>query len=290
MPKISVLIPTYNRAFIIGKTIDSVLQQTYGDFEIIVVDDGSTDHTRETLKPYQDRIIYEYKENGGISSARNRGLGIARGEYIALLDSDDFWKPEKLQKQMECFEAHPEYGLVATRCVTNTVDRDFNTIQIDKIRRSGKSGWVYRDLFFRNFIRTSSVIIKKECFDKVGGFDETLPRCNDVDMWLRIAKEYPVGFINDVLTVYTRRPKEIRYDNIEGRKMWLRVLEKNYDPGLIPKSSYKKRMARIYTHIAENSLKNGNREEGEKALRKALSLYPFNFEAWKNYLFFSLKR
>ncbi len=287
---ISVIIPTYNRAFIVGKSIDSVLQQTYNDYEIIVVDDGSTDNTHDSLKPYFNKIHYEYKENGGIASARNRGLEIAQGEYIALLDSDDFWKPEKLERQMACFHAHPEYGMVATRCVTNTVDTDFRTIEMNKIRRSGKSGWIYKDLFFRNFIRTSSVVIKKECFDKVGGFDESLPRCEEIDMWLRLSKQYPVGFINDVLTIYTRRPKEIRADNIEGRKNWLRVLERNYDPELIPKGLYKKRMAKIYNHLAEKMIKKGDKEEGQKHLQQALSLSPLDISVWKTYLLLNLKK
>lgn len=290
MPNLSVIIPTYNRSFTVVKAIDSVLQQTYEDYEVIVVDDGSTDNTYEKLKPYLNKIHYEYKENGGISSARNRGLEIAQGNYIALLDSDDFWKPEKLQKQMECFENYPEYGLVATRCLTNTVDNNFKTIELNKIRRSGKSGWLYKDLFYKNFLRTSSVVIKEECFRKVGFFDETLSRCNDIDMWLRISKKYPVGFINSPLTIYTRRPKEIRPDNIEGRKIWLKVLDKNYDPALIPKSLYKKRMSRVYAHIAENSLRKGSKEEGKKAVHQSLSLSPLNYKALKTYLLLYLKK
>lgn len=289
MPNVSVIIPTYNRSFIIRQSVDSVLQQTYKDYELIVVDDGSTDNTCEILKPYGDKIHYEFKENGGISSARNRGLEIAQGEYIAFLDSDDFWRPEKLQRQIECFNSHPEYGLVATRCLTNTVDRNFNTISIDKRRRPGKSGWIYKDLFYRNFIRTSSVVIKHECFHKVGAFDESLPRCEEIDMCLRISKNYQVGFINDILTVYTRRPVEIRQDSIKGRKNWIRVLEKNYDPDLIPKALYKKRMARIYAHMAENLLKNGKIEEGVKVLHQTLSIDPFNFRAWKNRFFLFAK-
>ncbi len=282
MPEVSVIIPTYNRALTIGKSIDSVLEQTYKDYEIIVVDDGSTDNTYEVLRPYWEKIHYVFKENWGISSARNLGLEIAKGRYIALLDSDDFWKPEKLQKQIECFNKHQEYGIIATRCITNTVDRNFNTIELKKIRRSGKSGWIYKDLFNKNFLRTSSVLIKKECFQKVGYFDESLPRCNDIDMWLRISRKYPVGFINSPLTIYTRRPKEIRRDNIEGRKIWLQVLEKNYDPTLIPNYMYKKRIARIYNHIAENYFKKGNKEEGKRALYQALALNPFNLMALKN--------
>lgn len=290
MPKVSVVIPTYNRSFTVVKAIDSVLEQTYDDYEIIVVDDGSTDDTYEILRPYWDKIHYEFKENGGISSARNLALEVARGKYIALLDSDDYWKPEKLARQMECFANNTEYGMVATRCVTHKVDRHFNTIETNRIRRTGKSGWVYKDLFYRNYIRTSSVVIKKECFQELGGFDESLPRCNDIDMWLRISRKYPVGFINSVLTVYTRRPKEVRVDNIEGRKIWLDVLKKNYDPDIISHRLYKKRMARVYAHIAENMLKKGERGEVIKSLDQALSLYPFNLRAWKNYLLNYLKK
>lgn len=289
MTAISVIIPTYNRSHTVGKAIESVLRQTYQDFEINVIDDGSTDNTREALAPYLDKILYEYKENAGIASARNRGIELAKGEYIAFLDSDDFWKPEKLERQMECFAKHPQYGLVATRCITNVVDLNFNTIAINKVRRSGKSGWVYPDLFCKNFLRTSSVMVKKECFQEVGKFDEAFPRCEEIDMWLRLSKKYPVGFINDILTVYTRRPKETRHNNIEGRKIWIKVLEKNYDPELIPRSLYKKRLARIYNHIAESALKDGNREEGKQALDSAFSLSPLNFRAWKNYFLLILK-
>src|SRR6056297_995853 len=143
MPNVSVIIPTYNRSFTVTKAIDSVLEQTYDDHEIIVVDDGSTDDTYEVLRAYLNKIDYKYKENGGISSARNCALQMARGKYIALLDSDDYWKPEKLERQMECFANNPGYGMVATRCLTNKVDRHFNTIELNRIRRTGKSGWVY---------------------------------------------------------------------------------------------------------------------------------------------------
>ena len=289
MTAISVIIPTYNRSLTVGKAIESVLQQTYRDFEIYVIDDGSTDNTWDALAPYREYVFYEYKENGGIASARNRGLELAKGDYIAFLDSDDFWKPEKLQRQLECFSKHPEYGLVATRCITNRVDNDFNSISIRKIRRSGKSGWVYPALFCRNFLRTSSVMVKKECFQDVGKFDEAFPRCEEIDMWLRLSKKYPVGFINDTLTVYTRRPKETRHNKVEGRKFWLQVLEKNYDPELIPRSMYKKRLGRIYNHIAESALEDGNREEGKQALDSAFALSPLDFRAWKNYLFFLVK-
>lgn len=287
MTEVSVIVPTFNRAKIIPKAIDSVLQQTYRDYEIIVIDDGSTDNTKAVLKKYDDKIVYRYKENGGISSARNSGIEIAKGKYIALLDSDDFWLKNKLEKQMTCFKENASYGMVATRCSSFDIDGDFDTIQpqgkIRKKNRAGKSGWVFKDLFYRNFIRTSSVVIKRNCFGKVGMFDESLYQCNDVDMWMRIAKAYPVGFINEPLTVYTNNSKGVSIDSLEGRETYLQVLGKNHDPNLIPSKLYKNRMARIYAHIGKHYVKKGELRTGKQYLLKALSLQRLNIRALKNY-------
>ena len=129
MPEVSVIVPTFNRAKIVPKAIDSVIQQTYRDYEIIVIDDGSTDNTKTVLRKYDDKIVYRYKENGGISSARSSGIEIAKGNYIALLDSDDFWLKNKLEKQMTCFKENASYGMVATRCSSFDIDGDFDTLQ-----------------------------------------------------------------------------------------------------------------------------------------------------------------
>ena len=287
MPEVSVIIPTYNRAKIVHKAIDSVLQQTYKDYEILVVDDGSTDNTKAALNQYGNNIVYRYKDNGGISSARNFGIENATGKYVALLDSDDYWLEKKLEKQMACFRENPSYGVVATRCASFEIDGNFDTIEPQgKIReknRPGKSGWVYKDLFHRNFIRTSSVVIKLDCFAKVGMFDESLYQCNDVDMWMRLARQYPVGFINESLTVYTDNPKGVSTDSLSGRETYLQVLDKNYDPAMIPSKLYKNRMARIYSHIGKHYVKRGDLPKGKEALRKALSFQRFNFRALKNY-------
>jgi GT2 family glycosyltransferase len=169
------------------------------------------------------------------------------------------------------------------------VDKDYKTIELKKIRRSGKSGWIFQDLFFKNFLRTSSVLIRRECLQHLGYFDETLPSCEDIDLWLRISKTYPIGFINSPLTVFTKRPKEIKRDNTEDRKIWIKVWEKNYDPDLISRSRYKRRMSKIYAHLAEKKLKMGKMEEGKKALYQAFSLNPFNLIACKNWLFYLKK-
>jgi len=177
--------------------------------------------------------------------------------------------------------------MVATRCSSFDIDGDFDTLEpqgkIRKKNRPGKSGWIYKDLFYRNFIRTSSVVIKQDCFGKVGMFDKSLYECEDVDMWMRIAKAYQVGFINESLTVYTDNPKGVSSDSLKGRETYLEVLGKNYDPTLIPVRLYKKRMARLYAHIGKHYVRRGDLRVGKQVLRKALFLQHFNFRALKNY-------
>jgi len=284
MPTVSVVIPTYNRVGIITKAIDSVLRQTYQDFEIIVVDDGSTDTTREVLTDYDPRIRYTFKENGGIASARNYGIPAARGEYVAFLDSDDFWREEKLERQLACFSEHSEYGMVATRCSEITVEglltAEITEGRYRKQNRAGRSGWVYADLFARNFIRTSSAMIRKSCLDYVGYFDETLPVCEEVDLWLRIARHCPIGFINETLTVYTDNPEGVSTDRFPGREIWIRVLQKNYDPARIPEKVYRKRMSRLYDHAGIYRQRRGEQTKAKEHFQNALKFNRANFVAW----------
>ena len=271
MNKVSIIIPTYNRRDFITIALDSALAQTYKNYEIVIIDDGSSDDTKEALKPYQDSIRYFYHDNKGIAPTRNRGIREAKGDYIAFLDSDDYWLPAKLERQVECFSKNSHYGMVATRCSCTTPEGKFL-----KKNRPGKSGWVLTDLFKASFIRTSSAIIRKECFDKVGLFDESLPECEEYDLWLRIAKHYPIGFINDVLTVYTDNPKGVSTDSLAGRLQRLKVLEKDYLKEVIPTALYRKRLASNYHYVGRHYLKQGGKGEGKKYLRRSIGLNPFN--------------
>ena len=270
-PKISVVIPTYNREHYIEKAIDSVMAQTYQDFEVVLVDDGSEDNTREKIKKYGERVLYFYQENKGIPGARNTGIRNSRGDYIAFLDSDDYWRPEKLKRQMKLFNDHPDYGLVASCCASVEMDGSFR-----ERNRLGKSGWVLNDIFKANFIRTSSAIIKKSCFEKVGLFDEQLQQCQEYDLWMRMAAEFPIGFINESLTVYVDNPKGISIDGLTGRLFRLIALEKEYLKEKVPEKIYKRRMAKNYQVVGRHYLKRGNREQGLSYLKKARNLAPFN--------------
>ncbi len=273
MSKISIIIPTFNRRDYITIALDSVLKQTYKDYEIIIIDDGSNDDTKEVLKSYQGNIRYFYQDNSGIPTTRNKGIREARGDYIAFLDSDDYWLPEKLERQIECFSKNPHYGMVATRCSSISPDG-----RLREKNRPGKSGLVLIDLFKANFIRTSSAMIKKECFDTVGMFDESLPECEEYDLWLRIARKYPVGFINDPLAVYTDNPKGVSTDSLAGRLLRLKVLEKDYLKECIPSTIYRKRLASNYHYVGRHYLNRGEKIEGIKHLKHSLDLNPVNLK------------
>jgi len=182
-PTVSVIIPTYNRAYLIGKAIKSVLNQTYQDYEIIVVDDGSTDNTEEIVKSFNNFIIryISHGDNRAASVARNTGIKTCQGEYIAFLDSDDEWLPEKLDQQIKVFQdASSEVGAVYSEVIY--MDENGKNMNI-KLHNSKKAkGYIYEDLLVRNYVSTSALLIKKECFDRAGLFDVSLNFHEDWDM------------------------------------------------------------------------------------------------------------
>lgn len=211
MVKVSVIIASYNSARFLPTTLDSVFNQTYKDFEIVLVDDGSTDNTKEALKPYLDKIRYFYQENKGPSAARNLAIKNSNGQYLAFIDSDDIWLRQKLEKQVDYLDMHPKVGLVHT-AVDNFGSILAYQIENSKYKKSliqrqkERQGWVFERILFEGTeIGTSSVMIRKQVFEEIGSFDESLVWCEDADYWLRIAKKYPIAFLEDMLTKHRRR-------------------------------------------------------------------------------------
>lgn len=193
----SVIIPTFNRAVFLREAIDSVLAQTEKDFELIVVDDGSTDHTRELVAEYGDRIRYFFQPNAGASAARNLGIRHAAGNFMAFLDSDDLWLPKKLARQTQWMAAHPNLLL----CYTDEIWIRRGVRVNQKMIHAKAGGWIYPLCLPRCIISPSSVLMRRELFDAIGWFDEQLPVCEDYDLWLRVASRFEVGFIPEPLIV-----------------------------------------------------------------------------------------
>jgi glycosyltransferase involved in cell wall biosynthesis len=196
-PCISIIIPTYNRCWILKEAIDSVLSQEYTDFEIIVVDDGSNDATAALLSAYGDQITTIYQENRGVSAARNTGILMAKGKYLAFLDSDDMWLPEKLSCQVDFFQSHAE----AVICQTDEIWIR-NGVRVNpKNRHKKPSGMIFEPSLQLCLVSPSAVMIKKSLFDAVGLFNETFPACEDYDLWLRIGLYYPIYLIERHMVV-----------------------------------------------------------------------------------------
>ena len=195
--KVSVVIPSFNRINLLERAVNSVIQQTKDPYEIIVVDDGSDDRSSEMVKQKFGSVILFRQKNRGVSAARNKGIEISKGDWIALLDSDDEWKPNKLEKQinalnkdLDCFFSHTNETWIR------------NGIRINQGKRHKKyGGYIFDKCLDICRISPSSVLFRKNILDHVGWFDDQLPVCEDYDLWLRITAEYRILFIDDPLII-----------------------------------------------------------------------------------------
>ena len=269
-PKVSVIIPTYNQAKFIDKAIESVLKQSYQDFEIIVINDGSTDNTEEIVKNYSDfRIRYICQANNmGVSEARNTGIKVSRGDYIALLDSDDEFLPERLIKQVQILQnKSSEVGVVCSW--SYNIDEKGNYISKRCLPR--KDGYIYEDLLSTNPISVPTVLIRKECFEKVGIFDNLLDGQEDWDMWIRIAKYYKFFLIK--IPLAKRRIHPNRASNLLEKKIVTakRIIKKHINELKNRRNIHSKH----YFYIGFRFCRIGKTKDGRIYLLKAISLYPF---------------
>lgn len=283
MPKVSVIIPTYNRAHYIRETIDSVLAQTYPDYEIIVVDDGSTDKTAEVLKHYNGRIRYYcFPENKGISAARNFAIEQARGKYIAFLDDDDLWMPEKLEKQVAVLENNPELAFVCSGAYVIDAHGEVTA----RWCRAGAQE-TFECLYDQNFVLNLTVILRRECFAAVGGFDPKLPSTQDYDLWLRLAKRYKFSYVDSCLAKYRLHPQNLS-KNIDRRlRQHLMIINKKEICQGLGFWTRRIRMAKAYYYFAGLYLGTQGFRKAGMCYFKALLICPFiggyywPKEAWK---------
>lgn len=259
---VSVIIPTFNREKLVGRAIDSVMAQTYPRYELIVVDDGSTDDTPVLLARYGNRIRVLRRAHGGVSAARNCGIRAASGELIALLDSDDYWLPEKLAYQVEAFAGHPEIMLGQTEEIWIR-----NGVRVNPRRRHQKrAGLIFENSLALCLISPSAVMLRRSMFDEIGWFDESLPACEDYDFWLRITWKHPVDLISKPLTVKCGGHPDQLSRLPELDKYRIRSITKILRKGVLSAAQHKAAMAmlaekcRIY---AAGCLKRGKIEEAD---------------------------
>ncbi len=207
MPRVSVIMPTFNCARFLGRALESIFAQTFTDYEVIVANDGSTDHTREVIAPYSGKITYLYQPNRGPSAARNLALSKASGEFIAYLDADDMWYPHRLERQVAFLDAHRECGIVHSDFSTiNETDRVIHHRFNHEPPREVPQGACAMDLLRRCHIQIPTVIERRDCLQTIGQFDERLRMAEDYHHWILLAMEgYAVGYIDEPLAMYRWR-------------------------------------------------------------------------------------
>ncbi len=285
-PKISVIIPAYNSEKFIKRTIQSVLNQTYKDFEVIIVDDGSTDNTKEVVEEFQkkdSRIKYLWQENSGAPARpKNKGIKESKGKYIAFLDHDDEWLPEKLEKQLVLFEKQKNSKLRFVSSWGLIFNAKENQTYEHKIKKRGN---VFQELLANNFILScSSIFLKKEIFESVGFFDENLKFSDDWEMWIRIAQKYEFDFINEALFKYYWHGENVmnKLKGEEKLKEYKYILEKYKDFY----QKYPRAHSVRLRNIGSMYLLNDNLKEAKKYFAKAIKIAPFYPRSWVNFILF----
>lgn len=235
MPRVSVLVPCYNCARHLPEAIESALAQTYDDFELILVDDGSRDETFEIIErycaQYPDRIQAIRQENQGCAAARNTAIAHARGELFALLDSDDVWLPERLAVSVAEMDRRPQVGLVHSNIIR--VDENGRRLGVPERDANILSGRIFEHLYTRRaHISCPTALFRRECVERVGAFDPELSRlgCEDRDLWLRIAREYDIHYIPQVLALYRTTSGSMSHQTDRMMRAREYVLKK-YDDG-----------------------------------------------------------
>lgn len=265
---VSIIMPAHNSASYIADSINSLLSQTYNNMEIIIVDDGSTDNTAVLISGIANQSIsvrYIYQKNLGPSAARNRGIKEARGEFIAFLDADDICMPDRIEQQMKALMAEPDAGLVFCRMNSMAAAKEIK----------GKN--FIKKLLIRNYIGSASVVmVKKECFDKVGLFDETLAVAEDWDMWLRIARRFDCSYIDKPLVKMRLREGSQSYYGEKNLENELKFLKKIYslDDFKNKKLTKIKAYSRCYYRAALAYVSNGDLKKAREYLWKS-AINPF---------------
>ncbi len=277
MQKVSVVIPTYNYGRFIGEAIESVLGQTFPVFEIIVVDDGSTDNTEEIVAKFGDKVKYIKQKNGGVGLARNTGVKNSSGEFIAFLDADDRWLPQKVERQMELWQCDEEIGLISVGM--REFDEDGKTI--GKYEK-GQNGWCAEDILsFKSAMvgSGSAILIKRDVFEKVGGFDETkeMHPSEDWEFCYRVARKFKLAFLPELLVDYRNHGNNGHLQIPKFERAMLLAFEKTFKDSSMEIQKLKgQSYGTLHKILAGSYFQAGNYRQFIKHSLKSFWLYPQN--------------
>ena len=297
MPTVSIIIPTYNRAGLISECIESVLRQTYKDFEIIVVDDGSDDNTEDILKVFKDTIKYIRQENAGVSAARNRGIRESSGRYVAFLDSDDIWLEDKLELQTDFLEKNPDIVMVCGNGIyLDGKDEGKPVIRAERAHEYEKGHLTLRDAFYRFPIRTSTMVVRRDVLVEMGMFNTKYVVAEDMELVFKILLKYgKSGFINAPLYKLKKGAENLSLNEVRKQTWSISVLEELFIDNpvaekILGKRAIRNRLAYRYYHLGQGYDKQGDKINALNAFKKALTYRPFYPSCLLQYLLCLIKK
>jgi glycosyltransferase involved in cell wall biosynthesis len=280
--QVSVVCACYNMGKYLPEAIRSVLDQRHENIELLIVDDGSIDDTRAAVKPFlaDDRVRYFHQSNRGQAKAKNKGLRESSGDFIAFIDADDLWTPDKLEKQLPCFDRSPAIGVV----YTNVTRMDEHGVIIPTPKMNYYSGRISGRLLVDNFVTGMASMIKRECLDRVGLFDESFPMGIDYDLWLRISAHYEFYYLDEITYLYRQWPGQMSHNYRKRMDCAIRIMNKflSQYPGLVDQGTVSEAWAHTYTTSANGiGLVEKKVPEALKEYAKALRWKASYLPAWK---------
>lgn len=281
-PLISIITPTYNRADFIAEAVQSVLDQTYQNFEHLIVDDGSTDNTREVLSPFlaDGRFKYFYQENQGQSVARNQALEHARGEFICFLDSDNVWLPIHLASQLAVFQETPDVDIVYGDGIT--IDEHGNEIRRKNIKRH--SGYIAFQMLKDNCVGMNMTMARRKCFEEMGGMSAKRRVADDYDLWLKFSSRYRFRYVPRYLAYYRVMDDQISSNKVarfEANESIIRDFRENY-PEALTEAQFDEAFAYFYSRKARYLARSGHKWPALRTIATAFKYRPSAKAPWRS--------
>jgi len=296
LPLVSAIVPCHNAGTFVREAVESIIRQGYQNIQIIVVDDGSTDDSVDQLDGFADRISLIRQRNSGPASARNAGLRVAKGDYVAFLDADDAWHPRKIEVQLRHLLAHPACGIVYGRWLEWRCSADGGWTKpswpqddLDSpTTLQNESGWLYLKLLLESVIHTSSVMFRSDVIRKAGMFDETLRKGQDLDYWLRASRISPIHKLDSTLSLYriygaslTHRPMDTNYQAVIIERAVSNWGLQDTEGRTLDRANVDIVLRESWKAFGLRHLLAGSPQIAQSSARQAISIEPLDFQAWR---------